>query len=444
MAAKPISPAAIDATLAAVTAAQGNLSVAARQLNVPLGTVQSRVRNLCRLGLLDLEQVRAQVPITTMAGPAVATESFDVSGDSAELSTKVPERVQSLEDLIRVCKIDTAEWDVERFICNKWEMGSKDAEGEARITPLYQIKAWLKRRVHIIAARSEIADLVADTKRRMPRLASVSPKKKRGGYMLELDVADLHNGKLAWGEETGHGNYDTRMAERTHDDAVATLLGRTNGYDLDQILIVLGNDLLHVDSRANTTTAGTAQDTDSRYYKVFLSTRRMAQRTIDLCRQRAKVRVVLVPGNHDRDSVWHLGDSLACAYAGCPDVVIDNAPTQRKYVEFGRVMLLLTHGDKGKRADYPLLMATEQPAMFGRTKYREAHTGHLHQMRVQEHHGVRVRILPSLAGVDAWHAENGYVGNIRAAEAFVWSKDEGLVATAYYSVPSESVEEGAA
>jgi hypothetical protein len=131
-------------------------------------------------------------------------------------------------------------------------------------------------------------------------------------------------------------------------------------------------------------------------------------------------------------------------YANCPDVTVDNEPAQRKYVEFGRCMVLLTHGDKGKREDYPLLMATEQPAMFGRTLYREAHTGHLHQTKVQEYHGVRVRILPSLAGADAWHAENGYVGNIRAAEAFVWSADEGLVATAYYTVPAPALAEGAA
>jgi predicted phosphodiesterase len=444
LSARAVPQAVLDATLKAVVAAQGNVSVAARNLELPIGTVMARVKMLVRLKMLDLEALRNGPKNTDSPNKsATATESFEVSGDSAELFTSVPERVQSLDDLIRVCKVDTSEWEVERFICNKWEMGSKDAEGKATTTPLFQVKAWLKRRVVIIAARDEIAALMADAKTRLPKLASLAPRRKAGGYMLEIDVADLHNGKLAWGAETGHGNYDTGMAEQLHDRAVAALLERTSGYALDEVLIVLGNDLLHVDSRANMTTAGTVQDTDSRYYKVFLSTRRMAQRTIDRCRQRAKVRVVMVPGNHDRDSVWHLGDSLECAYHACPDVTIDNTPTQRKYVEFGKVMLMLTHGDKGKRQDYPLLMATEQAEMFGRTKYREAHTGHLHQTRVQEWHGVRVRILPSLAGTDAWHAENTYTGNLRAAEAFVWSKDEGLVATAFYNVPCEPLRESA-
>jgi predicted phosphodiesterase len=436
LAQKPLTDAQLQDTLAALVAAHGNTVKAAKAAGLALATFTSRIRILERRGMVDMAALRRGDPARAKAAPT-QEESFEVNGDAAEIKTTTPTRVQSLDDLVRVCSIDTATWEVERWICNKWEMGSKDAEGNATTTPLFQIKAWLKRRVVIIAARDEIAALMADAKTRLPKLAATAPRRKAGGYMLEIDVADLHNGKLAWGAETGHGNYDTGMAEQLHDRAVAALLERTSGYALDEILIVLGNDLLHVDSRANMTTAGTVQDTDSRYYKVFLSTRRMAQRTIDRCRQRAKVRVVMVPGNHDRDSVWHLGDSLECAYHACPDVTIDNTPTQRKYVEFGKVMLMLTHGDKGKRQDYPLLMATEQAEMFGRTKYREAHTGHLHQTRVQEWHGVRVRILPSLAGTDAWHAENTYTGNLRAAEAFVWSKDEGLVATAFYNVPCE-------
>lgn len=374
--------------------------------------------------------------------PPSGSASLSVKGDTAEVGRMTPENVRTLADLVRVCEIDTSEWIVERWIANKWEMGAKDNDGNIVTTPLYQVKAWLVRNKAVIQARTEIAALIADAKAGMPKLPPMpAVKRAASGLMLEINVADLHVGKLGWGAETGHGNYDSREAEREHDHAVETLLARCQGYTFERILIVLGNDLIHVDGRANATTAGTQQDTDSRYYKLFLSVRRMATRMIDRCRARAAhVDVAMVPGNHDRDSVWHLGDSLACLYEQIPSVTIDNAPTQRKYIEFGKVMLLLTHGHLGKRDDYPLLMATEQPAMFGRTLYREAHTGHLHQTRVQEHHGVRVRILPALSGVDAWHAENGYVGNIRAAEAFVWSKDEGLVSTVYYNARNPKLE----
>lgn len=439
MAQKPLSDAQLRAAADALTTTHGNLVKAAALLGIKRPTFENHVRGAVAAGLVDLDALRAT---KAQQAARTAADTFTTVGNEATVSRVTPERVRSLADLIRVCEIDTSEWEVERFLCNKWEVGAKvgpQDTAEVQVTPLFQVKAWLKRKVDLLAARREVAALADEARKGLPTIKAVAPKAPKSGYMLELNIADLHNGKLAWSGETGHESYDTRIAEAVHDAAVETLLQRTGAYRFDEIVLAVGNDLLHVDSRANQTTAGTPQDTDSRYYKVFLSTRRMTQRAIERCRKLARVRVVMVPGNHDRDSVWHLGDSLACVYDGCKDVVINNAPTQRKYVEFGKVMLMLTHGDKGKRADYPLLMATEQAAMFGRTQFREAHTGHLHQTQVQEWHGVRVRILPSLAGVDAWHAENTYTGNIRAAEAFIWSASEGLVGTAYYTVPAGKV-----
>lgn len=439
MAQKPLSDAILAQTVAALRAHGGNVVRAAKASGLPRATFEARARRASDMGLVDLDALRAG---KAQQSAQAAADTFSTAGNEATVSRVTPVRVKSLADLIRVCEIDTSEWEVERYVCNKWETAAKvgpQDTAEVEVTPLYQVKAWLKRKVALLAARAEVEALLAEARKGLPKIASVVQKAPKSGYMLELNIADLHNGKLAWSGETGHESYDTRIAESIHDAAVEALLQRTSAYQFDEIVIAVGNDLLHVDSRSNTTTAGTPQDTDSRYYKVFLSTRRMTQRAIERCRRLAKVRVVMVPGNHDRDSVWHLGDSLSCVYDGCKDVVIDNAPTQRKYVEFGKVLLMLTHGDKGKRADYPLLMATEQPERFGRTLFREAHTGHLHQTQVQEWHGVRVRILPSLAGVDAWHADNTFTGNIRAAEAFIWSASEGLVGTAYYTVPAGKV-----
>lgn len=423
---KPLSIADARAALAAL-AQYGTVRQAALVLGLPPATLKSR---LDRARSMNLDAPE----------PAAQPESVTVDGDACTITKVSPLRVRTLEQLIAACEIDTETWDVERFVCNKWEQAAMDrVRNEPRVTELYQIKAWLKKRVAYQAAKAEIDALVAYATSRLK--AKPAPRKpaQSGPYLLELAMADLHKGKLAWAEETGHGNYDSKIAEQLHDEALETLIARTSSHRFAEVLLVVGNDLLHVDGRANKTTAGTPQDTDSRYHKIFRDVCQMEIRTIERCRELAPVvRVVMVPGNHDRDSVWHLGHSLWCYFHDAPDVVIDNAPTQRKYVEFGKVMLMLTHGDTSSREKYPLLMATEAPEMFGRTKYREAHTGHLHQTRVQEHNGVRVRILPSLCDADAWHAENGYVGNIRAAEAFVWSRDEGLVATAVYNVRAES------
>jgi hypothetical protein len=128
-----------------------------------------------------------------------------------------------------------------------------------------------------------------------------------------------------------------------------------------------------------------------------------------------------------------LSDSLSCLYHATPDVEILGDPTLRKYVQYGNVALMYTHGDKGKAADWPLLFATEQPKMFGSSTFREVHTGHLHQTRLQEFHGVRVRISPALCAPDSWHSDNQLVGNLRGAEAYVYDKTEGLIAVAHFT-----------
>ena len=143
----------------------------------------------------------------------------------------------------------------------------------------------------------------------------------------------------------------------------------------------------------------------------------------------------MVPGNHDELSVWHLGDSLECYFHKYTDVAIDNSPRSRKYHQHGEVMLMWTHGHEGKLKEYPQLIAREQPRMWRETRLREVHLGHRHKLEVDEAYGVRTRTLSSLCEADAWHAENGFVGNVLAAEAFCWNATEGLVATAVYSRP---------
>ena len=53
--------------------------------------------------------------------------------------------------------------------------------------------------------------------------------------------------------------------------------------------------------------------------------------------------------------------------------------------------------------------------------------------KLDEQHGVRVRVLPALCPPDAWHAENGYVGNQRNAEGYVWNDREGLIAQVFHN-----------
>ena len=283
--------------------------------------------------------------------------------------------------------------------------------------------------------RAEVSDLLSQAKEEL--VAVRKPKKtvsfKEGDLMLEIATPDLHVGKLAHTAETGRRPYDVKIAIATFNRALEGLIERTKNYPISEILFVCGNDLFNSDNEDNTTTGGTAVDTDGRFFKTFRHTRKMIVTAIERLRQIAKVKVLMCPGNHDRQTSYHLGDSLECYFHADPMVVVDNLPNPRKYVEWGKCLIGVCHGDEGKVNDYASLMAAEVPEAWGRTKFREVHCGHFHSLKVLEEHGVRTRLLSALTEVDSWHCHQGYIGAIRQAECFVWSKKEGLLAEVFFN-----------
>lgn len=366
----------------------------------------------------------------------LADERSELTNNSWAISLPKT-RIHTLAQLVEFFEIDLAIWEVERFIANKWEMGQ--AGGEAM--PLFQVKAFLKKKQDIVNACAEIDALKALAKKGIGGVPVLRKMRAPTGNMLEINLVDHHYGKMAWAVETGAQNYDTKIADKVFWRAFSALLQRSSSLQYDEIWFVVGNDLFNSDDQEGRTTKGTYVSTDVRYQKTFGVVRTTMIRAIEELRKIAKVKVILVPGNHDHLTVWHLGDSLECYFHKYKDVEIDNAPRYRKYHSFGQVLIMYTHGDKGKRSDYPLLMATEQSELFGACKFREIHTGHNHINVVDEQHGVKVRRLNALCPPDAWHAEHGFVGNLRASEAFMWNKEQGLVGTAVY-IDTDDMEDG--
>lgn len=365
------------------------------------------------------------------------SETNEFVGDKWNIT--VPRsKVSTLEELLKERNVDPAEWTVERFKVKQWEMGSKDANDNPVVTPLWAVSATLVKNKVVTFVKDEIASLKerfkADRVCRHVIRKSPIVSHTKSGNMLELNIPDLHAGKLAWSKETGYKDYDTNIALDLYDEAIDHILADTAHIKFDQILFITGNDMMHSDTIGGTTTSGTQLDNDSRYHKVFVKLR---NRIIDVIKYKllpvAPVKVLSCPGNHDKLTAWHLADSIELYFHGNPNVEVDNSPKEFKFHQHGEVMLMFCHGNTGKKPDYPLTMASREKQMWGDTTYREAHTGHVHQTMVQEFHGVRVRTLPALCEPDAWHAANNFVGNLRAAEAFVWNNEKGLIAQAYYN-----------
>lgn len=252
------------------------------------------------------------------------------------------------------------------------------------------------------------------------------------GYMLEVSPFDVHIAKLAWHEEAGE-NYDVKIARQRFHAAISDLLERVRReYPLELIAIVIGNDFTQTDTVEGTTTGGTYVDTDTRYIRMFRYARQCASWAIrEAAATGVPVRVVIVPGNHDRMAAFHLGEVLDAEFKDDSRVTVDNTPPLRKYFEWGTVLLGWTHGSEEKQSDLPNIMAHEQRSAWGRTTWHEWHTGHLHKSREtrftagDSFNGTRVRTLPALCTADGWHAQHGYVGEQQGCEAYLWHKEAG-------------------
>lgn len=252
-------------------------------------------------------------------------------------------------------------------------------------------------------------------------------------FTAEISALDLHVGKYAWDEETG-ANYDIRIAEQAFTIAVDDLISRVLAVGtVERFIFPIGNDLLQTDNETSTTTAGTYVDTDSRYVNSFRRACALMRWAVDRMACHAPVTALVVPGNHDRLTAFHVGDVLEAYYRSNATVTIDNRPRPRKYVQIGTTLLGFTHGNEEKEKDLPLIMATEEPLKWSTTTHREWHTGHLHKSREtrwsagDSFGGVRVRVLPALCSADAWHSLKGYVGELRAAEAYMWHDTKGYL-----------------
>lgn len=331
--------------------------------------------------------------------------------------------IRTLEQLLAYCKVDLSIWNVTRHVVNMW--GSPQNSN-------FQVKAWLSKKKIEIDEKQELQELIEEAKRYAPKYPKRLPgvKYARSDNLYEISLFDHHFGQLSWGKETRGQNYDIRIARNLALDAINYFLSRVKNINIDRILLPIGNDFFNVNDAMEVTAAGTFQSEDDRWQKTFVKGRKLWVDIIEKCMTKAPVTVLIIPGNHDRERVFYLGDALECWFEKCQQVSIENAPTQRKYYEWGKCFLGFTHGNQEPKGTLINIMATEMPSEWSRTKYREWHKGHIHAANAKafqildEDRGIREWVLPSLVALDDWHARKGY-GALRESIAMIWHKEKG-------------------
>ena len=278
-------------------------------------------------------------------------------------------------------------------------------------------------------------DLLEDIKSLIENHSPKYPKIKRvkGEHLLVINPADIHIGKLGVALETGE-DYNTEIAYNRVLQGVTGLISKAQGFTIDKVLFCVGNDVLHIDNVYNTTTAGTPQDADGKWWQHFEVALKLYVKCVEILRQVAPVDVVHSMSNHDYQSGFHLAHSLKSWFRNTNDVTFDISVSHRKYYEYGSNLIGLEHGDGAKMDKLPLLMASEKPQEWANTTHRYWYLHHIHHkvkhrwLDAKDYIGVTVEYMRSPSSSDSWHSGKGFKGVPRAVEGFIHSKDSGQIA----------------
>jgi len=365
---------------------------------------------------------------------------YEETKNAATLEGK---RVTSLEHLLELAQVDRDVWEVERWVANKWEVGAKNAQKEIAVTPLYQIKAWLKRKSAADFDYQKVREADLNfIKQYAPVYHTIKREPITDGHLMLIDPADTHFGKYATRAETGE-LYNLGIAEARCKEGVTKLLEKAAGFPIDKFALQLGNDMLHVDNTRRTTTSGTPQDTDGMWYEAYQVAKRTQIEIIEGLLLIADVHCVFNPSNHDYAMGYALFDSIVTHFAKAKNFTADGSMAHRKYLSYGNSLIGTTHGDGAKLDKLVYLMAHEAPEHWGKAVHRNWYTHHVHNMESikfksgKDFIGCTLESMRTQATADSWHAKEGWKGAPKSMAAFIHSKQGGQEARLFHTFKSE-------
>lgn len=253
-----------------------------------------------------------------------------------------------------------------------------------------------------------------------------SPKTSNENLLSLYCLGDLHYGMRAWKQETGSENFDTDIAEADLTSALTHLVSMVPDSSVG-VLLNLG-DAFHADGLKDVTPeSGHLLDTDGRMSHTIQALARTFRRAVDLMlAKHNEVWMINVRGNHDPSASLFFNHIMKAYYENEPRVkVFDN---ECKFINFvwGKCLIATHHTDKINFQRWYEALTRDYAEMWGQTKYRYGHGGHVHHEQVKEIGGMIFHTWQTLAAPDAWHAASGY-GSGRSSTAVTYDKEYGEV-----------------
>ena len=332
---------------------------------------------------------------------------------------------------------DNVRRNVSRLISTRVDKGIFDECEKVGIDPEKVKHYWYKGQNYSINVKGENnifnyedfkEDFIGSVKDLRPNhIQIIRSKSDEDSHCLFISPSDVHINKLCDAFETGQ-EYNSQIAVQRVRDAVASIIKKSEGFNIDKIILIVGNDILNTDNTKGQTTKGTQQDSHEKWFSAFLMAKQLYIDIIQTLVSIADLEVVYNVSNHDEMSGFFLMDSLYSWYNNHPNIEFNRSPSHRKYSIYGQNIIGTTHGDGAKQNDLPLLMCHEASEFWHKCKHRYWFTNHIHHKTSKDIMSVQIESLRSPSPADSWHHKSGYQHSPLAIEGFLFHKDFGQVA----------------
>jgi predicted phosphodiesterase len=274
-------------------------------------------------------------------------------------------------------------------------------------------KAWLKTKRTMTEAERDKAlqGFVDGLTKGLPQYKpKTKPKNKKfdPDLLPSIVIGDGHFGMRADSRETKEQDYDTKIAAKSHLDAIDYLVDVSTASE--HSLLVNVGDFIHANGSAGTTFGGTRLDVDTRIEVVLETAAQTFIFAIEKMLSKHKnVSVIMARGNHDSDTAIALALILKFYYSKEPRVNILDPHGFFHTLQFGATLIAVHHGDKVKANKLAAILPRMLPDQWSSTNYRKWLVGHIHhQNAIETDNGVFVESFGTLAFPDSYHAGHGW------------------------------------
>ncbi len=250
-----------------------------------------------------------------------------------------------------------------------------------------------------------------------------------------LNLFDAHIDKLAY---TGKGGYWEAKANAEYLIKQANyLLDDIHSYNPERVVLPIGNDFFNTNDADPSTKKGTPQPYTMHWEDAFKLGVWFYRTLINHIKEFTNVHIINIPGNHDKDKSFYLGEVIKALYENDDQVTMNLNKDKRKYFFMHKVLLGFGHGDIEKRRikDLPTAMATECPQKWGRSNYKTWILGDIHHkeryksLSTLEHNGVDIQFFRPATGLDRWHVDSLWIHGKKSLSYIIYRDDASRITT---------------